>query len=123
MVAVLILGVVLTSVLTVASQCFRYLHDIRTTARSSQILQQKMEDIRLLSWTAVGALPSTFTNPNDPTHIYAGTIAQSSYGTYNGTSTIVKVTLSVTWTNKGNVVRTNTLTSLISCGGLNKYIF
>ena len=121
--ATLILAVVLTSVLAVASQSARYLTDIRRTARASQVLQQEMEYIRLLDWTTLQSLTNTFTDPSDSNHTYKGTIAQSTYDSYGSTTTVVTVTLTVTWTNQVSRVLTNTLTSLVSNGGLNKYIF
>jgi Tfp pilus assembly protein PilV len=123
MIATMILGLVLGSVLAVTSQSARYLSDLRRTARSSQVLQQKVEDIRLLSWSDVQALPSTFTDPNDATGSYAGFITQSAFDSYNGQTTVTKITLGVVWTNSNTHVMTNTLTTLISNGGLNKYIF
>ncbi len=122
-VATLILGFVLTSVLAVASHCARYLTDIRRSARASQVLQQEMEYVRLLDWSSLQSLTNTFADPNDTNHIYKGTITQSPYATYGTTSTVVEVTLTVTWTNQVNCVLTNTLTTLVSNGGLNKYIF
>ncbi|HUK83556.1 MAG TPA: type II secretion system protein [Verrucomicrobiae bacterium] len=89
MVATIILGLALTSVVGVASQCLRYLTDIRRTARSSQVLQQEMENIRLLSWSQLSALPNTFIDPDDTNQIYSGTITQSAYDSYNGTTTVI----------------------------------
>ena len=123
MIASIILGLALTSVIAVASQCMRYLTDIRRTARSSQVLQQKMEDIRLLSWSQLQALPGTFTDPSDTNRVYAGTITQTAFDSYNGTTTMMKVTLTVTWTNQVYRALTNSLSTLVSNGGLNKYIF
>jgi prepilin-type N-terminal cleavage/methylation domain-containing protein len=126
MVATVILGLALGSVVAVASQCLRYMTDIRRTARSSQILQQKMEDLRLLSWSQLTALTNTFSDPNDTNHIYAGRIVQSAYSSssYGTTTTVMNVTLTVTWTNQAaGRVLTNSLSTLMSNGGLNKYIF
>jgi len=123
MIASIILGLALTSVIAVASQCMRYLTDIRRTARSSQVLQQKMEDIRLLSWSQLQVLPGTFTDPSDTNRVYAGTITQTAFDSYNGTTTMMKVTLTVTWTNQVYRALTNSLSTLVSNGGLNKYIF
>ena len=123
MIAAMILGIVLASVLTAASHCFRYVSDIRRMARSSQILQQKMEDIRLLSWTDVNALPGTFTDPSDTAGLFNGKITKTTYDTYGGTPTVLNVTLSLTWKNSSGRTITNNLSSLISNGGLNKYIF
>lgn len=123
MIATLILGFVLASVLAVLSQCARYLTDIRRTARASQVLQQEMETIRLLDWNTFQSLTNSFSDPSDTNKIYVGTITKSSYDTYSSTTTVTKVTLTVTWTNQVNRVLTNTLTSLVSNGGLNKYVF
>jgi Tfp pilus assembly protein PilV len=123
MLATMILGVVLASVLAIASHSFRYLSDIRRTARSSQILQQKLEDIRLLSWSDVNNLPSTFTDPADADGIYKGFISKTPYDFYNGTATVVNVTVTVVWKNNNNNSMTNSLSTLVSDGGLNKYIF
>src|SRR5437867_1029588 len=123
LVATMILGFALASILGVAGRSMRYLNDIRRTARSSQVLQQKMEDIRLLSWSQLQALPGTFTDPSDTNRVYAGTITQTAYDSYNGTTTMMKVTLTVTWTNQVYRVLTNSLSTLVSNGGLNKYIF
>lgn len=124
MIATMILGFVLASVLAVVSQSARYLVDIRRTARGAQVLQQEMEYIRLLDWSALQSVTNTFTDPNDTAqHLYAGRVTQSAYDTYGTTNTIVKITLTVTWTNQVNRVLTNTLTSLVGNGGLNKYIF
>lgn len=123
MIATMVLGLVLGSVLAVTSQSARYLGDLRRTARSSQVLQQKVEDIRLLSWSDVQALPATFTDPSDADGLYSGHITKSAYDTYNGQTTVTRLTLYVVWTNSNSHVMTNSLTTLVSNGGLNKYIF
>lgn len=123
MIATMILGFVLTSVLAVASQSARYLVDIRRTSRAAQVLQQEMEYIRLLDWNTLQSVTNSFSDPSDAAHLYAGRVTQSAYDTYGTTNTVVKITLTVTWTNQVNRVLTNTLTSLVGNGGLNKYIF
>ncbi|HXI83085.1 MAG TPA: type II secretion system protein [Verrucomicrobiae bacterium] len=123
MIAVMILGFVLASVLVTVSQSARYLTDIRRTARASQVLQQEMEYIRLLDWNTLQSVTNTFSDPSDTAHLYTGKVTQSAYDAYGTTNTIVKVTLTVSWTNQVNCVLTNTLTSLVGNGGLNKYIF
>lgn len=108
--------------LAISSHSLRYLTDIRLMARSSQVLQQKMEDLRLLSWTDLQATSNTFTDSVHP-GIFRGTITQTAYDTYSGTATANRVTLTVTWTNRNFLVSTNTLTTIMANGGLNKYIF
>lgn len=121
MLATVILAFALTSVLALLSHASRFVSDFRKTARSTQILQQKMEDIRLLSWSQLAAYTNSFVDTYSGT--YSGTVAQSTFDTYNGTATVKTVTLTVTWKNQRGLSVTNTLTSLVSNGGINTYIF
>lgn len=127
MIATAILGLALASVLAVLSQSARYITDVRRSARASQILQQEMENIRLTNvWSGLQGLNNTtFLDPSDSNHLYAGRITESGYApsVYNGVTNVVIVTLTVTWTNQVNCVLTNTLSTLVGNGGLNKYIF
>jgi Tfp pilus assembly protein PilV len=120
-----ILVFALVSALAVATHGFRYIADMRRTARSSQVLQQKMEDIRLINvWTSITALDNTtFQDTNLPGCIFFGSIQTSTYETYLGSPVVARVTLTVTWTNQTYHVQTNSLTSLFCKDGLNSYIF
>ena len=123
-VVTVILGVLLASILTLVSQASRYLHDIQLTARSSQVLQQKMEDIRLLNWNQLLTYPSTWTDTNSTYGAFTVTITTNAFAAYNGTTTVMKVTLTTTWTNfSTRQIATNQLTTLVGNGGLNKYIY
>ncbi len=123
MLASIIMAFVLVSVLAVCSRCFRYLTDIRRTSRSSQVLQQEMENVRLMTWSQVQSLSGSFSDPTDTNHLYTGTINTGGYDSYSGTATLTCVTLVVTWTNQSaNRVLTNSLTTLVARGGLNSYI-
>jgi Tfp pilus assembly protein PilV len=120
--AVLMLAIIGT--LTMASQSFVVTQNVREFSRANQILQQKMEDIRLLSFSNVQALPSTFTDPNDTAGKYAGTIAVENYRSSPGGNVVsVKVTLQLTWTGRGGKTRTASLVSVFTSSGLNDYIF
>lgn len=128
MVAAMIMAVVLGSVLAISSHSFQYIADMRRTARSSQVLQQKMEDIRLITvWTNIVALNNTtFSDTNLPGTVYAGKISATAYNPYhsfNGSAIVVCVTLTVTWSNQTYHIQTNTLSSLFCKNGLNTYIF
>ena len=96
--------------------------DIRLAARSSQVLQQKMEDLRLLRWTDLQMVTNSFDDPVHP-GVFHGTITQTPYSSYDSLTTASRVTLSVTWTNRNGNVSTNTLSTIVANGGLNKYIF
>jgi Tfp pilus assembly protein PilV len=125
MIASGIMLLVLGSVMALASRGYKYVGDMRRTARSSQVLQQKMEDIRLLTvWSTVWALNnSTFTDTNVTGMTYKGQVLISSYDPPYPTSQVAKLTLMVTWTNSQSRVLTNRLTGLVCQNGLNKYIF
>ena len=118
----------LVSVLAVATHGFRYIADMRRTARSSQVLQQRLEDFRLITvWNNILALDNTsFTDTNLPGCTFRGTITvdpYSPYDSYSGSAIVARVTLIVTWTNQMYHIQTNTLTSLFCKNGLNSYIF
>lgn len=125
MIASIILMLALGSVLTLASQGFRYLSDMRRWARSSQVLQQKMEDIRLITqWDRLYALNNTtFVDSAMPGLTCNGKIKISSYNPPYPTSFVAMVTISVTWTNSSRHIVSNRVTTLVCKNGLNKYIF
>jgi prepilin-type N-terminal cleavage/methylation domain-containing protein len=122
LIASIILGLALGSILAISSHSYRYLSDIRLMARSSQVLQQKMEDLRLLSWSDLQAAPTNFTDSVHP-GIFQGTLSRAAYDWSGGVPTAARVTLTVTWTNRNQQVSTNSLTTIMANGGLNKYIF
>ena len=123
--ASMILMLSLVSVLALASRGFQYMRDMRSWARSSQVLQQKMEDIRLVTvWTNVWALNNTiFTDSSLTGMIYQGTIVISAYDPPYPTDFAACVTLAVTWTNSPGKVLTNRMSTLLCKNGLDKYIF
>ena len=124
MVASIILGVVLVSLLLLSSRCFHYLTDIRRTARATQVLQQKIEDIRLLSWSSLQTINTSFVDSNTVLNtVYTGNIFTNSYDTYAGTATVMQVTLRLTWRDRTDSTQTNYLSTLVANGGLNRYIF
>lgn len=120
----MILLLALGSVLALASQGFRYIGDLRRYARSSQVLQQKMEDIRLITqWSRVQALNNTtFSDNLIPGVACSGKIAISSYSPYPS-NMVARVTITATWTNSMQRVVTNRLSTLVCNDGLSSYIF
>ncbi len=125
MLASMILMLSLVSVLALGARGLRYMGDMRRWARSSQVLQQEMENIRLITtWTNVWALNNTtFSDSAIAGTSYRGTIAITSYSFWYPTDIVARVTLTVTWTNSADRVVTNRLSSLVCKNGLNKYIF
>ena len=125
MIASVIMLLVLGSMLGVASQGFRYLGDLRRWARSSQVLQQKMEDIRLITqWNTLQALNNTtFVDTNMSGLVCNGRITVGSYNPPYPTNTVALVTITATWTNSTRHIVTNQISTLVCQSGLNKYIF
>lgn len=119
-----ILGILLSSILALHSQASRFLHDIRLTALTSQVLQQKMEDIRMLTWDQLTNYPSVWTNSASTYGTYTVTITTNAFDSYAGATTVLNVTLTTTWTNfSSRRIETNRLTTLVTNRGLNSYIY
>jgi len=123
-VVTLILGVLLCAILGVVSQAARYVHDIRLTARSSQVLQQKIEDIRMATWGVLTNYPLISTNSSSTDGPYVVVITTNQYGSFAGNTTVLRVTMTTTWTNfSSRKVETNRLTTLVTKNGLNQFIY
>ena len=103
----------------------------RETTRATQIVLQKLESIRLYSWTQLtnaGFIPATFTEPfpatatNAPLFTYYGTIIigdapiAAAYA-----DDLRQVTVRLDWTNS-NRARHEQMTSLVARDGLQHYI-
>src|SRR5712664_3238219 len=93
-------------------QSFNLVESDRENLRATQILQEKMEMIRLYSWDQVtnsGFIPSSFSEAFDPTAAtnssgvtYAGTVIVTNAPiteTYSADMRLVNISLS--WTNAG----------------------
>ena len=120
MMASLVLALVLVTTLQIISHCTKYVDDMRVRARSSQILQQKLEDLRLLDWDSMQTAAGTFTVQSDASQIFSGRILSSPYQSYAGDTTVLRVTAQLVWLNKHQKQMTNTMSTLISNGGLNR---
>jgi type II secretory pathway pseudopilin PulG len=125
-IASMILAFVFASTIAVAGHCFRYTADMRRSSQSWQIAQQKIEDLRLKSWSYLDGLPkypstSSFTDPNDTAGIFQGTITIGNAG-HNGSATLLLATVTVSYTNQTAGIITNSLSTLFSNGGLNGLI-
>jgi len=120
MLASMILAFVIVTTMGVISHASTYLADLRLRARSSQVLQQRLEELRVMNWGQVTNCPSTFTSAADTNGTYAGSLTLSSYQAIGSTTVVVRATAMVTWTNRHSRVTSNQLTTLISNGGLNK---
>jgi type II secretory pathway pseudopilin PulG len=115
-------------------QSFNLIQTDRENLRATQILQEKMEIIRLYSWAQVtnaGFIPSTFTDTFNPTGgttnsgvTYTGTVIVTNAPitqTYSNDLRLVNISLS--WTNGVGTPHTREMTTLVARYGLQNYIY
>ena len=132
LVAVAIVGLVFVSLYAGISSGFAIARVTRENLRATQILQEKMETIRLYTWEQL-TTPSFV-----PTNFYEGFYASGTNNggvTYTGRVVIAaapvteaysnhmkQVAITVTW-KSGDVVRTREMTTLSAKHGLQNYIY
>lgn len=107
----------------------------RENLRATQILQEKMETIRLYTWDQLneqGFIPETFVEPfyddgggsEDPDGInYYGTLSVTNATlTESYSGDLLQVDAVVTWTS-GNIDRVREMSTFVSRHGLQHYIY
>lgn len=136
MIGTVVTTLMLVSLYTGFTFGFRELQLARQEARATQILEEKMELIRLLTWDQVanlpGYIPSTFTEPfyaTDPTNApssgfnYTGTVVVTNAPiteSYKGDLRMVQVT--VNWSSGKNTYK-RTMSGFVSQYGMQKYVY
>jgi prepilin-type N-terminal cleavage/methylation domain-containing protein len=135
LVAMAVLGIMFISLYSGFSAGFAIIQLARENLRATQILQEKMETIRLYTWDQIntaGFIPTTFkenfyavgTNTNNAAGlIYTGsvTIAQAPLvASYS--NDLKSVNIRVRWASAG-VERTREMTTLVTRNGLQNYIY
>ncbi|MDB6054783.1 MAG: hypothetical protein JWN25_2306 [Verrucomicrobiales bacterium] len=133
MVGVMLLAILLPSFYLGLSQGFSVVRVTRENLRANQILQEKMEVIRLYTFDQIcsnGFVPTSFTAYADPIStqtnglmIYTGqiTITNTSM-TESYASDHKKVTVTLTWPS-GNIQRQREVTTTVSKYGLHNYYY
>lgn len=130
-----ILGVIFVTFYAGIGSGFSMVALSRENLRANQILLDKMETVRLYSWSQInsnGFIPPTFTAPFDAA---ARSNTNGSAVTYYGVLTFADapipanystnlklVTVALTWTN-GKSVRVRSMQTLVSEFGLQTYIY
>jgi prepilin-type N-terminal cleavage/methylation domain-containing protein len=133
LVAVAVLGVMFVSLYSGFSAGFAIIELARENLRATQILQEKMETIRLYTWDQIntpGFIPTNFLE-----NFYAVGATNVSGLTYTGSVTIAKapittsysnelknVTIQVRWRSAG-VPRTREMSTFVTRNGLQNYIY
>ena len=132
LVALAIGSILFVSLYSGLSTGFAVVQLARENLRATQILQEKMETIRLYTWdqiTTAGFIPTNFTDVFYTATQYSGGL------TYTGSVTIAgapitenysndlrMVTVQVTW-ESANVLRTREMKTFVSRYGLQNYIY
>lgn len=134
LIAVGIVGVIFFSLYSAISSGFAIIQVSRENLRATQVLQEKMEVIRLYRWDQVnsnGFVPTSFVEPFYATNIATNTTGLLYYGTLVVTNAPVTevysndlrlISATVTWTSN-NKQRERSMSTLVSRYGLQNYIY
>jgi hypothetical protein len=127
-----VFGILFVSLYAGISSGFGFVQLARENLRGTQILQEKMETIRLYTWDQVnttGFIPATFndnffaSSNNNGGLIYTGRVTIASAPISEAYSNDLKqVTIQVEW-KSGRVLRTREMTTYIARYGLQTYIY
>jgi prepilin-type N-terminal cleavage/methylation domain-containing protein len=136
LVAVMIMGVTFVTYYLGMTQSYALVQVARENLRATQILQEKMETIRLYTWDQLvnspGFIPATFTAAFYPagSQTNQGVAYQGTFTLTNAPSTITgpytsdlrMVIFTLNWTS-GAVQRQREMRTLVSHYGLHNYIY
>lgn len=135
MVGVGIMAVMMVALYGGLAFAFSEMRLARENVRATQILQEKMEVVRLYNWDQInqpGYIPTTFTESfyaDNPTNsssgnfVYSGTVLVTNTSlTASYAGDLRKVLIQVSWIS-GNVTRTRQMTTYVSQYGLQKYVY
>jgi uncharacterized protein (TIGR02598 family) len=136
MMAVAVMGIMLVTLYGGFAFAFTEMKLARENVRATQILQEKMEVVRLYTWDQAvntpGYMPTNFTEayyPTNPTNSATGSF------TYKGTVVVTAAPLTETYAGKlrmiqvrvtwgsGPKTHTRQMTTFISQYGLQKYVY
>jgi prepilin-type N-terminal cleavage/methylation domain-containing protein len=134
MIAVGVIGIVAAAIIATFNGGFFMMGLARENQRATQVILEKVETIRLYSWSQVnsnGFIPSTFTDYYDPQAIsgtrgiaYSGTleITNFPYAT-SYQSNMRQLNVTVSWSGSGNIRRTRHLSTYIAKDGVQNYVY
>jgi len=141
MVAVVVLAIVFVSLFVAFSYGFTVIRATREDLRATQILTQKIEGIRLCTWTQLASCPTNFTDTyatlgttNSSSLVYYGTITRSANtdlpnGTTGYRDQVKLVTVTITWKTPGisandpAVTHTRSMQTESAMYGLQNYLY
>ena len=127
-----LVGILFLSVYTGLGTGFAVIGVARENLRATQVMQEKLETLRLYSWDQINSnnfIPKTFTasyQPGGSTNtgiVYTGTMTLTNYtGTESYSTNLRLVTVAVSWTS-GSAKRTRQMQTAVSRYGLQNYIY
>jgi prepilin-type N-terminal cleavage/methylation domain-containing protein len=137
MITVMVIGIMILGLYGGISFAFNEVKMVRENERATQILQERMEMVRLLNWDQVanmpGYIPTTFTVPFSATT--NGGVVSDGGLTYTGAVTVSTpvivetyandlkmITIKLNWTS-GKIARQRQMTTLVSQYGLQRYVY
>jgi hypothetical protein len=127
-------GVMFTALYAGLAYGFKIIKMGRENTRATQIMLEKMETIRLYTWTQIhsnGFIPTNkfivpyySVNGTNSSLVYTGQCFIEASGLTNTyKDDMKKVTVRVDWGNLGRTNRTRTMTTYVSKGGLQRYVY
>jgi Tfp pilus assembly protein PilV len=135
LVAVMGVGIMMVTVYVALTQGFAIIQVARENLRATQILQEKMETMRVYNWDQItdgSFIPSTFSEPfyavsasDSGGFNYTGQILVANaapLGTASYADSVRWVIVQVEWTS-GQVVRRREMRTLVSEFGLHQYVY
>ncbi len=133
--ATVVLAISIAGIMAAVFSGFFVVGRVRENQRATQIILEKVETLRLYSWSQVntsGFIPTNFAQAFDPQAgsgsqgiVYRGTVEISPFphstASYRDDMRQVKVTLS--WTSERNLSRTRTFVTYIAKDGVQNYVY
>ena len=128
MVGMLVVGIVFVALYSGMSSGFAVIQVAEENARATQILEEKLETVRLYTWTQLNTanfVPTNFTvaYSTNSSLVYTGTMQiVNSPVTESYSNSLKSVNVSVSW-RSGRVLRTRAMTTLVSQFGIQNYVY
>ena len=136
MVGVSLMGMMMVSLFGGFAYAFAEIRLTRENVRATQILEERMEVVRLLNWDQVANLPNyvpaaftapfyseNLTNPPPDNFKYSGTVTVSTPAiTESYAGDLKLISIQVTWPS-GKITRTRKMTTFVTQYGMQKYVY
>ena len=128
MVGMLVVGIVFVALYSGMSSGFAVIQVAEENARATQILEEKLETVRLYTWAQLNTanfVPTNFTvaYSTNSSLVYTGTMQITSAPITESYSNSLKtVSVSVSW-RSGRVVRNRAMSTLVSQFGIQTYVY